>query len=76
MRGALQSSPSADLSKEPTTHSSLPAPNLSTFLGLGFRPLYLAGTAWALIAICLYESDGEGRAADRAPSDSVLRGSS
>ena len=51
---ALQSSPSVDLSKEPTTHSSLPAPNLSAFLGLGFRPLYLAGTAWAVIAIAIW----------------------
>ncbi len=35
-------------------HSSLPAPNLTAFLGLGFRPLYLAGTAWALIAIAIW----------------------
>ncbi len=53
-RGALQSSPSADLSKEPTTHSSLPAPSLDAFLGLGFRPLYLSGTAWAVIAIAIW----------------------
>ncbi|MGS1118517.1 NnrS family protein [Castellaniella sp. UC4442_H9] len=29
-------------------------PSLSAFLGLGFRPLYLAGTAWALISIALW----------------------
>ncbi|MEO8835996.1 MAG: NnrS family protein, partial [Caldimonas sp.] len=40
--------------KEPTTPSSLPAPSLSAFLGLGFRPLYLGGTAWALIAIAIW----------------------
>lgn len=46
--------PGSDRLKEPTTHSSLPAPSLSAFLGLGFRPLYLAGTAWALIAIAIW----------------------
>lgn len=29
-------------------------PSLTAFLGLGFRPLYLAGTAWALISIALW----------------------
>ncbi len=46
--------PGSDRLKEPTTHSSLPSPTLSAFLGLGFRPLYLAGTAWALIAIAIW----------------------
>ena len=31
-----------------------PAPNLHAFLELAFRPLYLAGTAWALIAIAIW----------------------
>lgn len=30
------------------------APSLQAFLELGFRPLYLAGTAWALVAIALW----------------------
>jgi uncharacterized protein involved in response to NO len=30
------------------------APNLSAFLELGFRPLYMAGTFWALVAIALW----------------------
>ncbi len=50
----MPSSPGTDLSKEPITQSSTPAPNLSAFLGLGFRPLYLAGTAWSLIAIAVW----------------------
>ena len=29
-------------------------PSLTAFLGLGFRPLYLAGAAWALISIALW----------------------
>ena len=31
-----------------------PAPSLHAFLELAFRPLYLAGTAWALIAIGIW----------------------
>ena len=30
------------------------APNLRAFLELGFRPLYMAGTFWALVAIALW----------------------
>ncbi|QAA92515.1 NnrS family protein [Pollutimonas thiosulfatoxidans] len=30
------------------------APDLQAFLSLGFRPLYIAGCAWALIAIALW----------------------
>ena len=30
------------------------APNLRAFLELGFRPLYLAGISWALIAVALW----------------------
>jgi uncharacterized protein involved in response to NO len=33
---------------------ALAAPNLHAFLELAFRPLYLAGTAWALIAIGIW----------------------
>lgn len=29
-------------------------PSLSSFLELGFRPLYIAGTAWALISVALW----------------------
>ena len=35
----------------PTAH---PAPSLRAFLELAFRPLYLAGSAWALIAIGIW----------------------
>ncbi len=31
-----------------------PRPDLGAFLSLGFRPLYLAGTAWAAVAIGLW----------------------
>jgi uncharacterized protein involved in response to NO len=31
-----------------------PAPRLSAFLELGFRPLYLAGAAWAAIAVAIW----------------------
>lgn len=30
------------------------APNLQVFFSLGFRPLYIAGSAWALISIALW----------------------
>lgn len=36
------------------TQPARAAPNLSAFLELAFRPLYLAGGAWALIAIGLW----------------------
>uniref|UniRef100_UPI003340414C NnrS family protein n=1 Tax=Castellaniella defragrans TaxID=75697 RepID=UPI003340414C len=29
-------------------------PSMDAFLGLGFRPLYMAGTAWALVSIALW----------------------
>src|SRR5690606_19500650 len=29
-------------------------PSMSAFLGLGFRPIYMAGAAWALISIALW----------------------
>ena len=29
-------------------------PSLRAFLEMGFRPLYMAGTAWALVAIALW----------------------
>ncbi|SHH03630.1 NnrS family protein [Pollutimonas bauzanensis] len=29
-------------------------PNMAAFLGLGFRPLYIAGAGWALISIALW----------------------
>jgi uncharacterized protein involved in response to NO len=45
---------SNDRRKEPPGNGSLPAPSLKAFLGLGFRPLYLAGTAWAVIAIAIW----------------------
>ena len=35
-------------------HPKDPAPNLRAFLELAFRPLYLAGSAWALIAIAVW----------------------
>ena len=31
-----------------------PAPSMKVFLELAFRPLYLAGTSWALVAIALW----------------------
>jgi uncharacterized protein involved in response to NO len=38
---------------EPAT-SARPRPSLRAFLEMGFRPLYLAGTAWALVAVALW----------------------
>ncbi len=35
-------------------NSSLGRPCMSAFLGQGFRPLYIAGTSWALISIALW----------------------
>lgn len=32
----------------------LPKPSLAAFLGLGFRPLYLAGAAWASISVAIW----------------------
>lgn len=34
--------------------SSFPAPDLSVFLSLGFRPLYICGCAWALISVAIW----------------------
>lgn len=31
-----------------------PAPDLSVFLSLGFRPLYICGCAWALISVAIW----------------------
>lgn len=39
--------------REPATQA-LAAPSMQAFLELAFRPLYLAGTAWALVAIALW----------------------
>ena len=33
---------------------SQPAPDMSVFLSLGFRPLYICGTAWALISVAIW----------------------
>lgn len=38
---------------EPETPERI-APSLQAFLEMGFRPLYLAGTAWALVAVALW----------------------
>lgn len=38
--------------EEPSARSD--APSLRAFLELGFRPLYMAGMAWALIAVALW----------------------
>ncbi|CAM3788602.1 NnrS family protein [Castellaniella denitrificans] len=34
--------------------AAAPRPSMTAFLALGFRPLYLAGAAWALISIALW----------------------
>ncbi|MEI8156107.1 MAG: NnrS family protein [Burkholderiales bacterium] len=39
--------------EEPTDPKGSP-PNLHAFLELGFRPLYMAGTFWALVAIAVW----------------------
>ena len=39
---------------KPPARPALAAPSLSAFLELAFRPLYLAGSAWALIAVGLW----------------------
>jgi hypothetical protein len=44
---------SNDRQKEPVTSASPPAPDLRAFLGIGFRPLSLAGMAWAPTAIAI-----------------------
>lgn len=38
---------------EPTAPPQVP-PSLRAFLEMGFRPLYLAGTGWALVAVALW----------------------
>lgn len=35
-------------------NTALPAPDLSVFLSLGFRPLYICGCAWALISVAIW----------------------
>ncbi len=39
--------------EEPAAPAAIP-PSLRAFLEMGFRPLYLAGTAWALVAVALW----------------------
>ncbi|NLC34859.1 MAG: NnrS family protein [Alcaligenaceae bacterium] len=41
---------------EPTRDAAAtrPAPDLSVFLSLGFRPLYICGCAWALISVAIW----------------------
>ncbi|PLC50042.1 NnrS family protein [Pollutimonas subterranea] len=39
---------------ERSTAASSSRPDMTAFLGLGFRPLYIAGAAWALISIALW----------------------
>ncbi len=41
-------------SAKPSTGSPLPSPDLSVFLSLGFRPLYICGCAWALISVAIW----------------------
>ena len=41
------------LPQEPAAHARI-APSMKAFLELAFRPLYLAGVGWALIAIALW----------------------
>jgi uncharacterized protein involved in response to NO len=42
---------SAHDSASPTATSARPSPSLRALLSLAFRPLYLAGAAWALVAV-------------------------
>ena len=37
-----------------TARAARPDPDLSVFLSLGFRPLYICGCAWALISIAIW----------------------
>lgn len=39
---------------KPIQEGARPTPNLSIFLSLGFRPLYIAGCAWALISVAIW----------------------
>ncbi len=39
---------------EPSAHRNAPRPSVAAFLEFGFRPLYLAGTAWAAIAVAIW----------------------
>jgi len=36
------------------SRSTAPSPDLSIFLSLGFRPLYICGCAWALISVAIW----------------------
>jgi uncharacterized protein involved in response to NO len=38
----------------PRRNTAAPTPDMTAFLSLGFRPLYIAGCGWALIAIVLW----------------------
>ncbi|WP_084493563.1 NnrS family protein [Brackiella oedipodis] len=38
----------------PSAKAVKPGPNWEAFLSLGFRPLYLGGTAWAIVAVALW----------------------
>jgi len=40
--------------EEPAAAAKPSAPNWAAFLELGFRPLYIAGAAWAIVAVLLW----------------------
>ena len=39
---------------EPKRKAVRPAPDMSVFLSLGFRPLYICGCAWALLSVAIW----------------------
>ncbi|MBV6306236.1 NnrS family protein [Candidimonas humi] len=40
--------------EEPAAARPRPRPSLDAFLSLGFRPLYIAGSAWAVVAVAIW----------------------
>ena len=40
--------------EEPAAKPKLAAPNWTAFLELAFRPLYIAGAVWAIVAVLLW----------------------
>jgi uncharacterized protein involved in response to NO len=40
--------------QRPANRTAPTGPNLAAFLGLGFRPLYIAGCGWALVSILVW----------------------
>ena len=44
----------AELTQARQRRADAPSPDMAAFLSLGFRPLYIAGCAWALVSIAIW----------------------